>query len=125
MPFFSKVFKSKDGQVKKTNAPVANGNAVKKPQWSDAWVRTRVDPEEVVELLHLCTNELKSRGTWCFVENGPFMLTPQQRLTCPSCSYHFAHRPTLRPLAHSCATSFFLLMIESLCEARPWKTSSA
>ena len=62
MPFFSKVFKSKDGQAKKASAPVANGNTYKKPQWSDAWIRTRVDPEEVAELLHLCTAELKSRG---------------------------------------------------------------
>ena len=62
MPFFSKVFKSKDGQIKKTTAPAANGVAHKKPQWSDAWVRTRVDPEEVGELLHVCTAELKSRG---------------------------------------------------------------
>ncbi|OCT48875.1 hypothetical protein CLCR_05309 [Cladophialophora carrionii] len=62
MPFFSKVFKSREGQVKKNAAPVANGDSHKKPQWSDAWVRTRVDPEEVAELLHLCTAELKSRG---------------------------------------------------------------
>jgi hypothetical protein len=62
MPFFSRVFKSKDGAVKKSTAPVANGHTDKKPQWSDAWIRTRVDPEEVSELLHLCTAELKSRG---------------------------------------------------------------
>lgn len=62
MPFFSKVFKSKDAAGKKSSLPAANGDAHKKPQWSDAWLRTRVDPEEVVELLHLCTAELKSRG---------------------------------------------------------------
>jgi hypothetical protein len=62
MPFFSRVFKSKDAGNKKQTAPVANGHARKHSQWSDAWIRTRVDPEEVVELLHLCTAELKARG---------------------------------------------------------------
>lgn len=64
MPFFSKVFKSKDPSTKRPAAQVANGNVTKKPQWSDAWIRTRVDPDEVAELLHLCTAELKSRGTY-------------------------------------------------------------
>ncbi|KAJ9615524.1 multicopy suppressor of a budding defect [Cladophialophora chaetospira] len=63
MPFFSKVFKSKDGQSRKNTAAVANGDSHKKPQWTDAWVRTRIDPEEVVELLHICTVELKSRDS--------------------------------------------------------------
>jgi hypothetical protein len=69
MPFFSRVFRTRDGQVKKNTAPVANGEGHKKPQWSDAWVRTRVDPEEVAELLHLCTAELKSRGPSVPVQN--------------------------------------------------------
>lgn len=60
MPFFSRVFKGKDATAKKDMALPPKG--VKKPQWSDAWVRTRVDPEEVVELLRECTIELKSRG---------------------------------------------------------------
>jgi hypothetical protein len=33
-----------------------------KPVWEDAWQRTSVAPEEVHELLHGCTLELKSRG---------------------------------------------------------------
>jgi len=62
MPFFSKAFKSKDKSKKDAN-PLVNGyGAQAKPQWSDAWLRTRVDPEEVVELLRGCTQELKSRG---------------------------------------------------------------
>lgn len=60
MPFFSRVFKGKDATTRKTVAPTPK--STKKPQWSDAWVRTRVDPEEVVELLRECTKELKSRG---------------------------------------------------------------
>jgi hypothetical protein len=75
MPFFSKVFKGRDGQPKKNVAPIANGDTHKKPQWSDAWVRTRVDPEEVVELLHLCTADLKSRGLSLPVLDGYWMLT--------------------------------------------------
>lgn len=62
MPFFSRVFKSKDDAARKNAAPATNGTASKKPQWSDAWLRTRVDAEEVSELLHLCTAEVKSRG---------------------------------------------------------------
>jgi hypothetical protein len=62
MPFFSKAFKSKDKSKKDANS-LTNGHAAPvKPQWSDAWLRTRVDPEEVVELLRGCTQELKSRG---------------------------------------------------------------
>lgn len=61
MPFFSKVFKSKDETNKKA-APLTNGNKPVKKPWSDAWLRTRVDPEEVAELLHICTAEIKSRG---------------------------------------------------------------
>ena len=60
MPFFSRVFKAKEPTPKTTVSQTPRVN--KKPQWSDAWVRTRVDPEEVVELLRECTKELKSRG---------------------------------------------------------------
>ena len=61
MPFFSKVFKSKDSR--KSADALMNGRAhAAKKQWSDAWLRTRVDADEVVELLRGCTRELKSRG---------------------------------------------------------------
>jgi hypothetical protein len=64
MPSFSKLFKTRDPSSKKKDTKShANGNVpLVKPQWSDAWVRTRVDPEEVVELLSGCTQEIKSRG---------------------------------------------------------------
>ncbi|KIX01711.1 uncharacterized protein Z518_09437 [Rhinocladiella mackenziei CBS 650.93] len=84
MPFFSKVFKSKDVAVKKTAAPVANGDTHKKPQWSDAWLRTRVDSEEVAELLHLCTSELKSRAL-----DVPFLLLPFRPSSDPSAARTF------------------------------------
>jgi len=63
MPFFSKVFKTKDSSAKKQAKLNGNGHiAPPKPQWTDAWLRTRVSPEEVQELLHGCTNEMKARG---------------------------------------------------------------
>ena len=62
MGFFSKAFKNKEPALKKKTTPSANGRTTAKPQWSDAWVRTRVDPDEVTELLRECTAELKSRG---------------------------------------------------------------
>lgn len=58
MPLFSR----KKDKLKKDNALTVNGAAVSSPKWEDAWLRTRVDPEEVAELLHGCTAEIKSRG---------------------------------------------------------------
>ena len=65
MPFLKKVFGRGDGAAKskKKAAPVTNGHADSvKPQWTDAWTRTSVHPEEVSELIRGCTNELKARG---------------------------------------------------------------
>ncbi|KIW65224.1 hypothetical protein PV04_07500 [Phialophora macrospora] len=92
MPFFSRVFKSRDGQVKKNTAPVTNGEGHKKPQWSDAWVRTRVDPEEVAELLHLCTAELKSRAL-----DVPFLLLPFRPSSDPSAARTYVRNFFLPP----------------------------
>jgi hypothetical protein len=63
MPFFSKVFKSKDAASKKH----AKENGLQqaenpKPRWDDAWQRQDVEPEEVQELLRGCTVEIRSRG---------------------------------------------------------------
>lgn len=58
MPLFSR----KKDKVKKENGLATNGSVVSKPRWEDAWLRTRVDPEEVAELLRGCTAEIKSRG---------------------------------------------------------------
>lgn len=62
MPSFFSRKKGKDGpKVKKgaQQAPVAEPS---KPRWEDAWMRKEVEAEEVQELLHGCTVELKSRG---------------------------------------------------------------
>jgi hypothetical protein len=63
MPFFAKVFKTRESSAKKQAKLNGNGHvAPPKPQWSDAWLRSEVSPEEVQELLHGCTNEAKARG---------------------------------------------------------------
>lgn len=61
MPFFSRVFRSKDPSKKSGRL---NGLPLEpeKPTWTDAWLRTEVEPEEVVDLLLGCTSELKDRG---------------------------------------------------------------
>lgn len=68
MPFFSKVFRSKDreGGLSKSKKHAQENGAFhtpsSKPRWEDAWARKDVEPEEVQELLRGCTHELKSRG---------------------------------------------------------------
>lgn len=62
MPGLFSRLKGKDSKSKKKNA----GNDLptfSKPTWDDAWTRKSVDPEEIHELLHFCTEELKARGT--------------------------------------------------------------
>jgi predicted Zn-dependent protease len=71
MPFFSKVFRSKDGGAvnaktksrKQFNEPKLAPAPPPKPRWDDAWSRKDVEPEEIQELLRGCTAELKSRGS--------------------------------------------------------------
>lgn len=66
MSFFSRVFRSKDPSKKSGRL---NGLAVEpeKPAWTDAWLRTEVEPEEVVDLLLGCTGELKDRGSHIYL----------------------------------------------------------
>lgn len=60
MPFFKNVFNSKDKQksAKSDLEPVAPP----KPRWEESWTRKEVAPEEIQELVHVCTQEMKSRG---------------------------------------------------------------
>jgi hypothetical protein len=53
--------RKKDGKSKKDGLDDAD-LVLQKPKWDDAWTRKTVEPEEVRELLHGCTEELKSRG---------------------------------------------------------------
>lgn len=69
MPFFSRVFKARDehnATAKSKKQPINGGtDTVLSPirRWDDAYARTEVDPVEVEELIHGCTQEVKSRGT--------------------------------------------------------------
>lgn len=65
MSFFARVFRSKDSSAAKKQAKqnVPEVTAPPKPQWTDAYLRTAVTPEEVQELLRGCTQELKMRGS--------------------------------------------------------------
>ena len=63
MPSFLSRLKSRDGSRKKKNGMQNLTDALaKKPKWDDAFTRQSVEPEEIHELLHICTAELKARG---------------------------------------------------------------
>lgn len=63
MPFFSRVFRSKDSSATKKQAkPAAVDPTPARPKWTDAWQRTEVAPEEVADLVRGCSQELKARG---------------------------------------------------------------
>jgi hypothetical protein len=62
MPFFKSVFHSKDKQKGAKTAP--EPVAPPKPRWEESWTRKDVAPDEIQELIHVCTQEMKSRGTW-------------------------------------------------------------
>lgn len=69
MPFFSR-FKNKGAQPaskSKTTSDFTNGKptAPYKPRWQASWNSKSVEPEDVEELIHACTAEMKSRGTTC------------------------------------------------------------
>ena len=61
MPFFSKVFK-RDGAAKSKNQAANTPAAPAKPRWEESWSRKEIAAEEVQELIHACSQELKSRG---------------------------------------------------------------
>lgn len=63
MPLFSR-FKNKGAQPasKNKNAADAGSIAPQPPRWQSTWNSKTVVPEEVEELVHACTAEMKSRG---------------------------------------------------------------
>lgn len=83
MPFFTRVFRSKDSNAakKSTKTAVVENTGPAKPTWTDAWQRTEVAPEEVQDLLRGCTQELKARGTFDL-----FAITPLSNLRHPHSS---------------------------------------
>lgn len=67
MPLFSR-FKNKGAQPAtkaKANGDISNGNleAPRPRGYQSRWESTVIVPEEVQELVHVCTAEMKSRGT--------------------------------------------------------------
>ncbi|KAK3382862.1 hypothetical protein B0T24DRAFT_25706 [Lasiosphaeria ovina] len=82
MPSLFSRFKGKDSSSKKSKK---NGRLDQladlppKPRWEDAWTRKTVDPEEIEELVKLCTEELKARAL-----DLPFLLLPFRPTSDPS-----------------------------------------
>lgn len=55
--------RKKDGKSKKKGASQDQyDQQPAKPEWTDGWARTSVEPEEVHELVKRCTEEIKKRG---------------------------------------------------------------
>ncbi|RMZ81236.1 hypothetical protein DV737_g2667, partial [Chaetothyriales sp. CBS 132003] len=119
MPFFSKVFKAKDDSRQKSVATLPSSNGPPKVQWSDAWLRTRVDPEEVAELLHECTAEVKSRGL-----DVPLLLLPFRPSSDPSAARTFVRNfffpPNERERLTGSALRSELRMTEVIITVMKW-----
>ncbi|KAG5940535.1 hypothetical protein E4U60_000471 [Claviceps pazoutovae] len=80
MAGFLSRLKARDGLRKKKHGIQDLANAhPQKPKWDDAYTRASVEPEEVHELLHFCTAELKARGL-----DIPFLLLPYRPTSDPS-----------------------------------------
>ncbi|KAH8195884.1 hypothetical protein TruAng_009960 [Truncatella angustata] len=63
MPSLFSRIRGKDGKSKKgAGLTDLTSQLPSKPRWDDAYTRTEVEPEEVVELVRRCTEELKSRA---------------------------------------------------------------
>ncbi|GJN79437.1 hypothetical protein PLIIFM63780_002950 [Purpureocillium lilacinum] len=81
MPGLFSRLKARDGlRLKKKQAGADLVSALPaKPKWDDAYTRKTVEPEEIHELLHYCTEELKARGL-----DLPFLLLPFRPTSDPS-----------------------------------------
>jgi hypothetical protein len=64
MPGLFSRLKARDGakSKKKDAAQSAADQLALQPKWTDAYTRTSVEPEEIHELVHCCTVELKTQG---------------------------------------------------------------
>jgi hypothetical protein len=90
MPFFSNLFKRDASSKARKQVAADRTVAPAKPRWEEAWSRKEVSPEEVQELIHECSQEMKSRG------EGPALYHlrvaanfPSQPSICPSSCSHF------------------------------------
>lgn len=91
MGVFSRL--KKDGKSKKkgANADLYDQQAAK-PQWTDAWARTSVEPEEIHELVKRCTEEIKNRG---MSPTNSASRASKPRLQAPIVLSHLRPRPHL------------------------------
>ncbi|KAI1114986.1 hypothetical protein F5Y14DRAFT_461082 [Nemania sp. NC0429] len=64
MPSLFSRIRGKDGKLrsKKNGHADSTPQLPSKPRWDDGYARTSVEPEEVKDLIHLCSVELKTRG---------------------------------------------------------------
>ncbi|CAK7208391.1 hypothetical protein SBRCBS47491_000076 [Sporothrix bragantina] len=84
MPSLFSRLKGKDGPTKVKSKKNGAGldlvsQIPEKPRWVDAYTRSTVEPEEIHELLKLCTEELKARAL-----DIPFLLLPFRPTSDPS-----------------------------------------
>jgi hypothetical protein len=81
MPGLFSRLKARDGakSKKKDAAQSAADQLALQPKWTDAYTRTSVEPEEIHELVHCCTVELKTQAL-----DIPFLLLPFRPTSDPS-----------------------------------------
>ena len=90
MPSLFSRLKHKDGAKSKKKGADLDPAVIqlpKGPQWTDAWTRTTVEPEEVVELITLSSEELKSRGMTSIWTPGVHCLAYAAPTLC-ACACH-------------------------------------
>ncbi|KAM3419920.1 hypothetical protein BST61_g3240 [Cercospora zeina] len=89
MPLFSR-FKSKGAQATSKRGDLDLGiSPVQRPaRWQSRWESTTVEPDEIKELVHACTAEMKTRAE---ALDAPFMLLPFRPNTDPQGARSFIH----------------------------------
>ncbi|KAH8732864.1 hypothetical protein GQ44DRAFT_696568 [Phaeosphaeriaceae sp. PMI808] len=126
MAFFKNVFKSKDGSRSASKAgKYGDGSepvAQPKPRWEESWSRKNVAPEEIQELIHICTQEMKSRAL-----DMPFVLLPFRPTSDTSASRNFirnffksAYEGTGQFSGEGLATELRLTEPLTLCSIIKW-----
>ena len=109
MAIFSKLRGKGAQPAKGKNVDLTNGSKAQpvKPRWQSTWTSTEVEPDEVQELIHACTAEMKLRGEdLVYLGSGPATDFFQPRRWIR----HFYYCPsdwteTLARHAHSSQTS--------------------
>jgi hypothetical protein len=90
MAFFSNLFRRDASHKSRKHAAPGKEVAPVGPRWEEAWSRKEVTPEEVQELIHECSQEMKSRGEHATLYNSRAETKLKLQLwICPSCFYHF------------------------------------